>query len=141
VFFAGPKGGVGLLSGSGANGVTKLGVSITSPGALRAIFGAALYVTGVGLLGLGLGFMIRNTGAAIGALFGVLLVLPLLAQALPNSIQIHVTKFLPLLAGTAGMNTVDQGDQLRPWTGLGVFAIYVVVALGAGLVVLKRRDA
>ena len=113
---------------------------ISHPGSLRAIFGAALFMTGVGLLGMGCGFIIRNTGGAIAALFGLLLVLPLLAQALPSSLQ-YVTKYLPLLAGTAGMNTVGGTDQLSPWNGLGVFAIYVVAALGAGLYVLKRRDA
>jgi ABC-type transport system involved in multi-copper enzyme maturation permease subunit len=119
----------------------SLGVPISHPGSVRAIFGAALYITGVGLLGLGCGFIVRNTGAAIATLFGLLLVLPLLAQALPSSLQQHVSKFLPLLAGTAGMTTQHGSDQLAPWTGLGVFAIYVVVALGIGLAVLQRRDA
>ena len=50
-------------------------------------------------------------------------------------------EYLPLLAGTAGMNTVGGTDQLSPWAGLGVFAIYVVAALGVGLYVLRRRDA
>jgi len=97
-------------------------------------------MVGVGLLGLGCGFILRNTGAAIAGLFGLLLVLPLLAQALPSSMQ-QVSKYLPLLAGTAGMNTESGSDQLAPWTGLGVFALYVVAALGVGLYVLHRRDA
>lgn len=137
-FITGPGGGIGI-----APGITRhsLGVSINHPGAIRAIFGAALYMVGVGLLGLGCGFILRNSGAAIATLFGLLLVLPLLAQALPSSLQQHVTKFLPLLAGTAGMNTQSGSDQLAPWPGLGVFALYVVAALGIGLVVLRRRDA
>jgi hypothetical protein len=119
----------------------RLGVPISHPGSLRAIFGAALYITGVGLLGLGCGFIVRNTGAAIATLFGLLLVLPLLAQALPSSLQQHVSEYLPLLAGTAGMTTQHGSGQLAPWAGLGVFAIYVVAALGIGLIVLQRRDA
>jgi ABC-2 type transport system permease protein len=141
VVFTGPDGHVAVLSSPTISQWHRLGVSITDPGAVRAIFGAALFMVGVGLLGLGCGFIIRNTGGAIAALFGLLLVLPLLAQALPNSLAQHVTKYLPLLAGTAGMNTVGGTDQLSPWTGLGVFAIYVVVALGVGLFVLRRRDA
>jgi ABC-type transport system involved in multi-copper enzyme maturation permease subunit len=139
-FVPGPNGGVAFSSGSAAT-VHSLGVSISHPGSVRAIFGAAFYMVGVGLLGLGCGFIIRNAGGAIAALFGLLLVLPLLAQALPSSLQQHVSKFLPLLAGTAGMNTVSGTDQLSPWAGLGVFAIYVVAALGVGLFVLRRRDA
>jgi ABC-2 type transport system permease protein len=137
----GPRGGFVLQPGVSGGTLHSLGVSITHPGSVRAIFGAALYMVGVGLLGLGCGFVIRNAGGAIAALFGLLLVLPLLAQALPSSLQSHVSKYLPLLAGTAGMNTVPQSDQLAPWAGLGVFAIYVVVALGLGLYVLRRRDA
>ena len=137
----GPNGDITVFAGPNIAGLHSLGVPISHPGSLRAIFGAALFMVGVGLLGLGCGFIIRNTGGAIAALFGLLLVLPLLAQALPSSLQQHVTKYLPLLAGTAGMNTGGGTDQLSPWTGLGVFAIYVVAALGIGLYVLKRRDA
>jgi hypothetical protein len=130
-----------FITPRGVDAVGRLGVSLSHHGSLRAVFGAALYMVGVGLLGLGLGFIFRNTGGAIAGLFGLLLVLPLLAQALPASMQQHVTKYLPLLAGTAGMNTTRGTDQLSPWAGLGVFALYVVAALGVGLVVLRRRDA
>jgi ABC-type transport system involved in multi-copper enzyme maturation permease subunit len=139
-FITGPRGGV-VFTGGPAATFHSLGVSLSHPGSVRAIFGAALYMVGVGLLGMGCGFIVRNAGGAIAALFGLLLVLPLLAQALPSSEQQHVTKFLPLLAGTAGMNTQHGTDQLSPWAGLGVFALYVVVALGVGLLVLRRRDA
>jgi hypothetical protein len=137
----GPNGGIKGIVGPNVAGGHSLGVSISHPGSVRAIFGAAFYVTGVGLLGLGCGFILRNTGAAIAALFGLLLVLPLLAQALPSSLQQDVSKYLPLSAGTAAMNTVTGTNELAPWTGLGVFALYVVVALGIGLYVLRRRDA
>jgi ABC-2 type transport system permease protein len=136
----GPNGQTLIFAGRNIAGLHHLGVPIGNPGSLRAIFGAALFMTGVGLLGMGCGFIIRNTGGAIAALFGILLVLPLLAQALPSSLQ-YMTKYLPLLAGTAGMNTIGGTDQLSPWTGLGVFAIYVAAGLGIGLYVLKRRDA
>lgn len=140
-FIPGPKSGIGFTPDASGT-LHSLGVSIGHPGSVRAIFGAALYMVGVGLLGLGCGFIIRNTGGAIAALFGLLLVLPLLAQALPSSMQQDVTKYLPLLAGTAIMNTTQRGtDQLAPWTGLGVFALYVAAALGLGLYVLRRRDA
>ena len=111
-FNAGPNGGVTFTPGSTT--LHSLGVSISHPGSLRAILGAALYMTGVGLLGLGCGFILRNTGAAIAALFGLLLVLPLLAQALPSSEQQHISKFLPLLAGTAGMTTSPARTNWPP---------------------------
>jgi ABC-type transport system involved in multi-copper enzyme maturation permease subunit len=127
--------------GTAASHVIRLGVSLGHPGSLRAVFGAALYMAGIGLLGLGCGFAIRNTGGAIAGLFGLVLVLPLLAEALPSSLQNHVTKFLPLPAGTAVMDTVRGTNELGPWAGIGVLGIYVAVALLVGLVVLRRRDA
>jgi hypothetical protein len=140
VFLNGPKGGIGF-STDPAGGWHSLGVPLSHPGSVRAIFGAALYMVGIGLLGLGCGFIIRNTGGAIAVLFGLVLVLPLLAQALPSSLEQDVNKYLPLTAGTAGMTTQTSTDQLSPWAGLGVFALYVVAALGIGLYVLRRRDA
>lgn len=139
-FLTGPDGNIGF-STDRAGSWHSLGVPISHPGSVRAIFGAALYMVGIGLLGLGCGFIIRNTGGAIAALFGLVLVLPLLAQALPSSLEQDVSKYLPLMAGTAGMTTQSSTDQLSPWAGLGVFALYVVAALGIGLYVLRRRDA
>ncbi len=130
---------IAFLIGQATLSSHHFGVSLSSPGALRAVIGGGLYLTLVALLGVGLGFAIRSTGGALATLFGVLLVLPLLAQALPSSW--HVDKYLPMPAGTAVMNTLPQSDSLSPWTGFGVFAIYVAVALGVGLVMLRRRDA
>lgn len=139
LFFISPNGQMTVIQN--ASHIQQLGVPLGHPGSLRAIFGAALFMVGVGLLGIGIGFAIRNTGGAIAALFGVLLVLPLLAEALPSSLQQHVVKYLPLIAGTAGMNTVKGTDQLGPWAGLGVLGLWVVAALAAGVYVLRRRDA
>ncbi len=130
---------VAFLLGQAALSAHHFGVSLSSPGALRAVIGGGLYLTLVALLGVGLGFAIRSTGGALATVFGLLLVLPLLAQALPSSW--HVDKYLPLPAGTAVMNALPQSDSLAPWSGFGVFAIYVAVALGVGLVMLRRRDA
>ncbi len=101
----------------------------------------SLFLALVALLGLGCGFAIRSTGGALATLFGQLLVLPLLAQALPNSWQNHIDKYLPFNAGTAVMSTVQRSDSLGPWAGIGVLALWAAVALGVGLVMLRRRDA
>ena len=132
---------VAFLVGQAALSQYDLGVSLSSPGAARAVLGGGLYLTLVGLLALGLGFAIRNTGGAITALFGLLLVLPVLAEALPSSWQTHVSRYLPMPAGTAGLTTGHHHDILGPWAGLGVMSLYVLAALSLGLVVLRRRDA
>ena len=132
---------VAFLGGQAALSSHSLGVSLGAEGAVRAVFGGGLYLTGVGLLGLGLGFAIRNTGGAIATLFGLILVLPLLAAALPSPWSTDVDRVLPLSAGTSIMATVPDPSSLSPWTGFGVFSLYVVAALALGLAVLHRRDA
>ncbi len=121
---------------------THLQASLSTHDAVRAIIGAGLYLTLIGLLAVGLGFLLRNTAGAIAAVFGIVLVLPLLANALPTPYSTDVSKYLPLNAGTQILQTSNfDSNQLSPWAGLGVTALYAVVALVAGAVVLSRRDA
>jgi ABC-type transport system involved in multi-copper enzyme maturation permease subunit len=129
------EGGQAMLAKAHVN------VGLGSPGAARAVLGGALYLTIVGLLGVGLGFLIRNTAGAIPTMFGLLLVLPAIANALPASLYSDVFKYLPMPAGTQGFTTVADPTLLTAWAGLGVFALYAVAAIGAGAVMLKRRDA
>ncbi len=50
----------------------------------RAVIGAPLYLTVVGLHGLGLAAVLRNTAAGISSLFPVLFVLPIIVRFLPS---------------------------------------------------------
>ena len=43
----------------------RLSASLTDPGALRSVLGAALYLTVAGLTAIALGALLRNTAAAI----------------------------------------------------------------------------
>jgi len=133
---------VGFLLGQQALTSTHLQASLSTPNALRAILGAGLYLTVIGLLGIGLGFLVRSTAGAIATLFGIVLVLPLLANALPTPYSTDVSKYLPLNAGIQILSTKNPDpNMLGPWTGLGITALYALAALIAGAAVLKRRDA
>ena len=44
-------------------------------------------------------------------------------------------------AGAAFVNTIPEPPSLSPWTGLGVLALWVVLAVTVALVQLRRRDA
>ncbi len=131
-----------FLLGQQALSSTHFQASLGTPHAIRAIFGAAIYLTLIGLMAVGLGFVLRNTAAAIASLFGVVLVAPLLANALPTPYSTDISKYLPLNAGTQILQTKDYDpSQLHPWAGVGVTALYAIVALIAGTIVLLRRDA
>jgi len=132
----------GFLLGQQAQASTHAQASLSTPGALRAIVGGAAYLTLIGLLAVGLGFLIRNTAGAIATLFGIVLVAPILAAALPEPYSNDVAKYLPLNAGSQILVTMNfDPTQLRPWPGIAVTALYSVVALVGGALMLKRRDA
>ena len=95
-----------------------LGVSLSAPGALRSVVGAALYITVAGLIGVALGALLRSTAAGIATFAGVFFVLPPLAGLLPASIGDHLTQYLPSNAGSALWGGAqDVPDALSPWTG------------------------
>ena len=112
-----------------------------SPAVLRAVFGAGLYLTAVGLLGMALGFVIRNTAGAVSVLFGLLIILPVVAQALPASWFPHVYPYLPSQAGQAIMQVHREVFSLAPWTGLGLFTAYAAAVTTLAALLLWRRDA
>ena len=56
-----------------------LSVQLSHPGVTRAVIGSALYLVVIGLVGLGLGALVRNAAGGIAALFGLLYGLPLAA--------------------------------------------------------------
>jgi len=119
-----------------------IGTSLSQPGVLRVVLGGALYLTVVGLLGLGLGTLLRSTAAGISAVVGLLFVLPILANFLPSDIRVHVAKFLPSEAGAAIWTLHPRAaESLSPWVGFGLLCAYALAALVAGSVVLARRDA
>ncbi|MGZ4665981.1 MAG: ABC transporter permease [Frankiaceae bacterium] len=118
----------------------NLGVSLTDPSVLRAVLGGGLYLTLVGLFGLGFGAIVRHTAGAISAVVGMLLVLPIIAHFLPGDLGTDVNKFLPSQAGSAIMNVRATSDSLAPWHGLGMFCLYTVAVLAVGGVLFSRRD-
>ena len=115
--------------------------SLGDPGVLRAVTGAGLYLTVLGLLGLGLGAVIRSSAGAIAMLLGLLFVPTLLASLLPQSWQDTIGGYLPMNAGEAIIAVHHEAHTLQPWPGLGVFSLYAAAALTAGLVLITRRDA
>ena len=117
------------------------GVGWSAPGAVRAVIGAALYLTVVGLLGVALGFLVRSTAGGIGALFGVLLILPVIFEALPSSWNNTVGPYLPSNAGGALWSLHSDHAVLSPWAGFAVFCAWAATGLIAAGVVLRRRDA
>jgi ABC-2 type transport system permease protein len=127
--------GQAILSGAHA------GASLGQPEVLRAVIGGGLYLAAVGLLGFGIGALVRHTAGALSAFFGILFALTALADLLPTSWRNDVMPYLPANAGTQIFAVQRTHDSLAPWTGLGVLCLYAVAAITAATVLVTRRDA
>ncbi len=113
--------------------------TLSDPGVLRAVTGAGLYLAMLGLLGLGLGVVIRSSAGAIAALFGLLFVPQLITTLLPHSWQDAIGPYLPMQAGSAIFTVHREAGALGPWPGFGVFCLYAAVALMTGFLLINHR--
>jgi ABC-type transport system involved in multi-copper enzyme maturation permease subunit len=129
-FFAGQA----ILSGQ------HVQIAFSHGGVPRAVLGAALYMTLVGLFAMGLGAIMRNTAAGIATFAGVMFVVPPLISILPSSIANSIDPYLPSNAGEAMMRIGHHAHTLSPGAGLAVFAGYVVAVIAVAAVLLVRRD-
>jgi hypothetical protein len=120
--------------------------ALGQPGVLRAVLLSGTSFCLIGLLGLGLGAIIRHSPAAIGVLVGGVYVLAQVIGAVAHGARAYMPILIignsisttkPLSCGGAG-----QCQQPLPaWTGLGLLCLYAVVALAVGGWLLARRDA
>jgi hypothetical protein len=116
--------------------------SLSSPGALRTVIGAALFLTVLSMLCLGLGTILRNTAGGIAVFVGLLFVLPGISAILPSSVNDSISPYLPLNAGTTvASHTFDSSHHLAVWSGFALFCGYAAAAIIGAALTIMRRDA
>ena len=124
--------------------VTFSGTIVISPGTvLTAIIGTALFVTAAALIAFGLGTIIRHSAGAITAAIGLLFVLPIIVQLLPDTWRWDIVRFFPDAAGRVLSVTVGQHNPhlWSAWPQFGVTLVYAAVLVGIGAYLFRRRDA
>lgn len=117
---------------------------LSDPGVLRAVVGVALYATVIGLTGLAFGLLIRHTAAALSAVVGLLVVLPLIAAGMQAAGAGAVSKWLPTAAAgqlTAVVPRTADPGLFSAWPQFGVTIGWAAILLGAAAVLFDRRDA
>lgn len=120
-------------------------VPITWSDPAQALFPLLLGVVAMvayALIGTGFGLLIRNGAGAIAATVGVLFVAPIAFNlfALGGASWqwvVDLARYLPVAAG-GQLTAIPTGDLLVPAVTL---AAWVVGLVGAGIVLLQRRDA
>lgn len=130
---------VTLLAGQAVYAGAEPTVPITE--LVGVIVGTGVYLTGVALIGLALGFMLRSTAGGIATMVGAVFLGPRLLNLLPASLTDVFMKFLPSEAGSAMMTNVANPDLLSPGAAYAVLAAWVVGLLAAAALLVERRDA
>ena len=133
-----------ILPGHGfspAHGYPAL--SLADGPVLRAAAGSVLYLALIGLLSLGVAAAVRDTALAVGAVLGLLYVVPIITAVLGNShLARHLQQIAPMTAGLAIQSTTGlRSLPLSPWAGLGVLAGWAAATFLAGGLLLRFRDA
>jgi ABC-type transport system involved in multi-copper enzyme maturation permease subunit len=125
--------GQAILSGGGAPSA-----HLGQPGVARAVIMSGVFLALFGLLGMGLGVIVRNTAGAISAYVGVTFLLPLLLHQLAG----NPARFTPvqILANSVSVTVTNHG-QLSPTIGLLLMVVYSAAVLVAGAFMFSSRDA
>ena len=122
-----------------------ISTTIGSPNVLRAVIGGALFLTACGVLAFGLGLLLRHTAAGIGATVGLLFVVTILVNFLPQAWQADINKWIPALAGGQLWMVQPQPPgatpMFGPWPSFAVLCGWAALAVGAAVVLFRRRDA
>ncbi|MBC6457870.1 ABC transporter permease [Actinomadura sp. HBU206391] len=106
---------------------------------LPTALASGLSIMVIGLVGLGIGAVVRSTAAALVIVSTLLLVLPAMTTLLPSPWGGRISAvMLPSLAGQ--LAGAQEDTVMSPYGALAVMAAYVAAALGAGALSLLRRD-
>jgi hypothetical protein len=133
---------IAFFAGGAALPDTIVAPTLDRPDVLRAVvLGGAGYCL-IGLLGLGLGAIIRHTSGAIAVLVGGVYVLAQMVAAFAPAIMpyLPVSIVANSMSAVQPVAAVGQVHFLSPWAGLGVLSLYAAVTLGTGAWLLASRD-
>ena len=126
--------GQGILSGAHAPHV-----SLGDHHVLLRLLGTVYYLTAAALIGLFAGVLVRSAAAAIISMFGLLLVLPLLAGKItPDAVTRHTVPYLP---SNLGDEMLHHHAGLSPGVAVAGLAAWMLVLAAAAAFSLRGRDA
>jgi ABC-2 type transport system permease protein len=132
---------IAFVSAQGLISHYRTGYSLGDPGALRVVIGTGVYLTFIGVIGAMIGWIVRSTPGALVAYIALILVVPVIFGNVLGTWGKNIAQYLPSMAGGSFIRSLTESPSLSPWTGLGVFFVWVVAAIAIAALVLRRRDA
>jgi ABC-2 type transport system permease protein len=109
---------------------------------LRAMYGSGLYLAGIGLFTVAVGFLLRHTAGTISIVLALMLILGNMVMLVPGTFGDWLEKLMPGNAGASIATPVSfNPNLLGPWEGYGVFLFETAILLGLAWAMVRRRDA
>jgi hypothetical protein len=129
---------IAFIAGAAALPSRITAPTLGDPTVLRAVVLTGIGLCLVALLGLGVGTIVRHTGAAVGVLVGGVFVATQISAAISSAILPYV----PIILVGSSLGTVQhQQGTIGPWPALAVLSLYTALSLLIGGWLLARRDA
>jgi ABC-2 type transport system permease protein len=124
-----------FLAGRAALPARVAAPGLGDPGVLRAVVLSGVGMALIGLFGLGLGALVRHSAAALAVYAGAVFVVGQLLVAVASS----AVNYVPLAIVSGSLS--ERRPDLSALSGLALLCSYAALALGAGGLLLSRRDA
>lgn len=118
------------------------GLTLQDPDVMRAVTGAALYMTLLCAIAMGVAAMLRSSVLSLGILLPVVFLVSPVLNRVPGVKT--AAQYLPDQAGLTLMTVVERDDMGTGYgagTAVVVLVVWTVLALGGGYAVLRTRDA
>lgn len=132
---------VGYLGGNYFLDREGIGIALEGD-MLRSLYGSGLYLAGIALLTVGVGFLLRHTAGTVSTVLALLLVVGNMVMLIPGTVGDWLVKVVPSSSGASIAAPVSfNPDLLDPWVGFGVFTLEVAVVLAIAALVVHKRDA
>ncbi|WP_072314675.1 ABC transporter permease subunit [Agrococcus sp. Marseille-P2731] len=125
-------------------------IGLGAEGVVPALLGGAVYVGLAGVLGLGIGTLLRSVAAGVAAVVSAILLLPIVLSVLPASDLVRNLHLLTMSkAGDAMVSGVDAhggffdlaAGYVSTGAGWLIATVWALGFLALGALALRRRDA
>ena len=117
-------------------------LSLADGPTLRAAAGSVLYLGLIALLSVGVAAIVRDSAVTIGAVLGLLYLFPVIATFVGNMTwHNRLERYTPLAGLNIQATTGLRSLPVSPWAGLGVLAVWAMIALVGGALSVRLRDA